>query len=108
MLAFSVTVFYPEYFSTIFPLTNAHSDYRLHPGHMFMDRSAAEASTSGSDKRKIHPPMEAAMGAPLPKKGRYQEAGRLAPGAVPMSWSQPLRIDTSLDANKMKVGLCEN
>lgn len=62
-----------------------------------------EPSTSGNEKRMIHPPMDPAMGVPLPKKGRYQDGNRMAASNVPMSWSQPLRIDTSMDANKLKV-----
>ena len=55
------------------------------------------------DKRNVPlrpPPMETSMIAPVPKKARYAE--RPMPRAP--SWNQPLRIDTSLDSNKIKVG----
>lgn len=70
---------------------------------MFTDSSVG----ASPEKRNtpLHPPPMDNVIAPLPKKARYTQDGNRIPQQMqmPMSWNQPLCIDTSLDANKMKV-----
>lgn len=75
------------------------NSFRPHPSHIFADKMETSPEKRNAP---LHPPPIESIIAPVPKKARYHDSARHGVGAP--SWNQPLRIDTSMDANKMQVG----